>query len=75
MASPHIIRVPRTDEDGANVLGQVTASGSKPLNVKVVATEGEEPYVVKCEFPLFMRYVPVPRVLNEEWLNVIRATQ
>lgn len=50
MAASHIIRVPRTDEDGAFVLGEVTPSGSKPLNVKFVATEGEEPYVVKCEF-------------------------
>lgn len=49
MASSHIIRVARTDEEGAVVLGEVTPSGSKPLNVKFVATEGEEPYVVKCE--------------------------
>lgn len=50
MPSSHIIRIPRTDEEGAYVLGEVTPSGSKPLNVKFVATEGEEPYVVKCEF-------------------------
>lgn len=50
MVSSHIIRVPRTDEEGAFVLGEVTPSGSKPLNIKFVATEGEEPYVVKCEF-------------------------
>jgi hypothetical protein len=49
MVSSHIIRVARTDEEGAFVLGEVTPSGSKPLNVKFVATEGEEPYVVKCE--------------------------
>jgi hypothetical protein len=49
MAPSHIIRVPRTDEVGAFVLGEVTPSGSKPLNVKFVATEGEEPYVVKRE--------------------------
>lgn len=48
MAPSHIIRVPRTDEEGAFILGEVTPSGSKPLNVKLVATEGEEPYVVKC---------------------------
>jgi exosome complex RNA-binding protein Csl4 len=53
MASSHIIRIPRTDEEGSYVLGEVTPSGSKPLNVKFVATEGEEPYVVKCEFVRF----------------------
>ncbi|KAK4132999.1 hypothetical protein BT67DRAFT_457050 [Trichocladium antarcticum] len=46
-SSSHIVRVARTDEEGAFVLGAVTPSGSKPLNVKFVATEGEEPYVVK----------------------------
>lgn len=51
MAPSHIIRVPRTDEEGTFVLGEVTPSGSKPLNVKFVATEGEEPYVVKSECP------------------------
>ncbi|KAL2116831.1 hypothetical protein VTJ04DRAFT_8999 [Mycothermus thermophilus] len=45
--SSHIIRIPRTDEDGSFVLGEVTPSGSKPLNLKLVATEGEEPYVLK----------------------------
>jgi hypothetical protein len=54
MASSHIIRVPRTDEEGAFVLGEVIPSGSKPLNVKFVATEGEEPYVVKRESPFFL---------------------
>ncbi|KAK0705114.1 hypothetical protein B0H67DRAFT_371789 [Lasiosphaeris hirsuta] len=47
--APQIIRIPRTDadEDSAFILGQVTPAGSKPLNLKLVATEGEEPYVVK----------------------------
>lgn len=49
MVNSYITRVARTDEDGSFVLGEVTPSGSKPLNVKFVATEGEEPYVVKCE--------------------------
>ncbi|KAJ4307031.1 hypothetical protein N0V88_000406 [Collariella sp. IMI 366227] len=47
MGTSHIVRIARTDEEGAFVLGEVTPSGSKPLNVKFVATEGEEPYVVK----------------------------
>ncbi|KAK3387023.1 hypothetical protein B0H63DRAFT_146599 [Podospora didyma] len=54
MAAFQIIRIPRTDtseEEGAYILGQVTPSsssaGSKLLNLRFVATEGEEPYVVK----------------------------
>ncbi|KAM7209527.1 DNA repair protein XRCC4 [Naviculisporaceae sp. PSN 640] len=52
--SSQIIRIPRTDEagkDGSHVLGEVTATGgaSKPLNVKIVATEGDAPYTVKIK--------------------------
>ncbi|KAL2265555.1 hypothetical protein VTJ83DRAFT_6655 [Remersonia thermophila] len=47
MAPSHIIRIPRTDEEGSFILGEVAPSGSKPLNVKLVATEGEAPYVLK----------------------------
>lgn len=49
MVTSRIIRIPRTDEEGSFILGEVSSSGSKPLNVKFVATEGEEPYVVKRE--------------------------
>ncbi|KAK3683727.1 hypothetical protein B0T22DRAFT_258145 [Podospora appendiculata] len=51
MAPSQLIRIPRTDtgEDGAFILGEVTPTGSasKPLTVKLVATEGEEPYMLK----------------------------
>jgi len=61
-----IIRIPRTDtkdeEEAAFILGEVGPPGSKPLNVKVVATEGECPYVVKRKFLHFtlfpIRYPP-----------------
>ncbi|KAK0706559.1 hypothetical protein B0T26DRAFT_789687 [Lasiosphaeria miniovina] len=52
MAAFQIIRILRTDaadDEGVCVLGQVTPSGSKPLNVKLVVTEGEEPYAVKLK--------------------------
>ena len=55
-SSSLIIRVPRTDQEGAYILGEVTSTGSKPLNVKLVATEGEEPYAVKCKLSFFPRY-------------------
>lgn len=45
---PRIIRIPRTDTTGedAFILGEVTVTGSKPLSVRIIATEGEEPYVI-----------------------------
>ncbi|CCC07325.1 unnamed protein product [Sordaria macrospora k-hell] len=56
-SSSTIIRIPRTDTDQEDdfILGEVTHSGtggssargsSKPLNFKIVATEGEEPYAL-----------------------------
>ncbi|KAK3397123.1 hypothetical protein B0T20DRAFT_480709 [Sordaria brevicollis] len=57
-SSSTIIRIPRTDTDQEDdfILGEVTRSGAggssagrasaKPLNLKIVATEGEEPYAL-----------------------------
>ncbi|KAK3304411.1 uncharacterized protein B0T15DRAFT_512565 [Chaetomium strumarium] len=74
MPSSHIIRIPRTDEDGAFVLGEVTPSGSKPLNVKFVATEGEEPYVVKLRHDRIgdLRASSSP-CSSEEWERILKA--
>ncbi|KAK4237651.1 hypothetical protein C8A03DRAFT_44531 [Achaetomium macrosporum] len=74
MPSSHIIRIPRTDEDGAFVLGEVTPSGSKPLNVKFVATEGEEPYVVKLRHDRIgdLRASSSP-CSPEEWERILKA--
>lgn len=48
MPSSHIIHIPRTDAEGAFILGEVTSSGgSKPLNLKIDATEGDAAYSVK----------------------------
>ncbi|KAL2160346.1 hypothetical protein VTH06DRAFT_1519 [Thermothelomyces fergusii] len=74
MAASHIIRIPRTDEEDSFILGEVTPSGSKPLNVKFVATEGEEPYVVKLRHDriheLRASSSPCPA---EEWERILRA--
>ncbi|KAH6847924.1 hypothetical protein B0I37DRAFT_154205 [Chaetomium sp. MPI-CAGE-AT-0009] len=74
MVSSHIIRVPRTDEEGAFVLGEVTPSGSKPLNIKFVATEGEEPYVVKLRHDRIgeLRAASGP-CSSEEWESILKA--
>jgi len=53
--SSQILRIPRTDtgKDGDYILGEVTTSGSKSTSIKFVATEGEEPYVLKRKFFLY----------------------
>ncbi len=50
MASSRVLRVPQSEVDGAFVLVQVSSSGSKTLDLKLVATEGEAPYVIKRQF-------------------------
>ncbi|KAL2136717.1 hypothetical protein VTI74DRAFT_2128 [Chaetomium olivicolor] len=74
MGSSHIIRIARTDEEGAFILGEVTSSGSKPLNVKFVATEGEEPYVVKLRHDRIgdLRASNSP-CSPEEWESILKA--
>ncbi|KAL1884355.1 hypothetical protein VTK73DRAFT_49 [Phialemonium thermophilum] len=47
MSESHILRIPRSDEEGGYVLVQTTSSGPKVLDLKLVATEGFAPYVVK----------------------------
>lgn len=60
MASSRVLRIPQSEVDGAFVLVQVTSSGSKALDLKLVATEGESPYVVKRESSSLL---PITRLL------------
>lgn len=48
MATTRVIKLPRDDDESAHVLIQVASKGSKPLDVKLVGTEGEAPYVATC---------------------------
>ena len=49
MESLNILRIPSEEGNGGFVLVQVTSSGSKTLDVKLVATEGQAPYAAKCK--------------------------
>lgn len=51
MASGHVLRFPRSDSEGAFVIVQATPTRSKALDVKLVGTDGVEPYAVSREFP------------------------
>lgn len=58
MPTSHIIHIPRTDAEGAFILGEVTSSGgSKPLNLKIDATEGDAAYSVKRKHTPFFSQV------------------
>ncbi|KAG6033478.1 hypothetical protein E4U41_006902 [Claviceps citrina] len=44
MASQKVLKFPRTDQDSSFVLVHVAPRGSKPLDLKLVGTEGSAPY-------------------------------
>lgn len=45
----HILRVPRSDSEGDFVLINVASNGKSPLDLKLLATEGECPYITTSE--------------------------
>lgn len=45
MKEQAVLRVPRTDDDDAYVLVQVTSKGTKGLDFDLAATDGSYPYV------------------------------
>lgn len=49
MATFRVLKVPQSDNDKEFVLLQVSSSGKKPLDLKLIGTEGEAPYVVKIK--------------------------
>ncbi|OLN92124.1 hypothetical protein CCHL11_01491 [Colletotrichum chlorophyti] len=75
MASGHVLRFPRSDSEGAFVVIQTTPSrskGSKALDVKLVGTDGVEPYAVSLRHDK----VTSLRVKNspctdEEWVSIL----
>lgn len=50
MAPEKVLKIPRTDQDAAFVLVHVATKGSKPLDLKLVGTEGAAPYTCSREF-------------------------
>lgn len=49
MASEHVLRLPRTDSPGDYILLNTSSHGSNPLDLRLLATEGTEPYVKICK--------------------------
>lgn len=49
MASDHVFRIPRTDSPGEHILLNTTSNGSSALDLQLLATEGNEPYVKACK--------------------------
>ncbi|KAI4127321.1 MAG: hypothetical protein LQ347_004652 [Umbilicaria vellea] len=43
--SEHILRIPRSDNTGDYIILNVTSNGPSPLDLRLVATEGDAPYI------------------------------
>ncbi|WYZ36564.1 hypothetical protein EsH8_II_000070 [Colletotrichum jinshuiense] len=74
MTPEHVLRFPRSDSEGAFVIVQVTPTRSKPLDVKLVGTDGAEPYAVSLRHDK----VASLRVKNcpcaeDEWVSILAA--
>ncbi|TKW53385.1 hypothetical protein CTA1_11556 [Colletotrichum tanaceti] len=74
MAPANVLRFPRSDSEGGFVVIQVTPTPSNALDVKLVGTDGVEPYAVA----LRQDKVAALRVKNspcteEEWVSILTA--
>lgn len=58
MASTRILKFSQSENESSYVLVQVSSKGSKPLDLKLVGTEGEAPYVCSCELTVACVFVP-----------------
>ncbi|PHH89704.1 hypothetical protein CDD83_5455 [Cordyceps sp. RAO-2017] len=74
MTSSRVLSFPRSDRDSASVLVHVASVGKKPLDLKLLATEGEAPYVclLKHDRVASLRVKNCP-VSETEWEHILLA--
>ncbi|UKZ59112.1 uncharacterized protein TrAtP1_000430 [Trichoderma atroviride] len=69
-----VIKFPRDDDESAHVLIQVAQKGSKPLDVKLVGTEGEAQYVAILKHDrLASLQVSNCPVSESEWQSTLQS--
>ncbi|KAL9011253.1 MAG: hypothetical protein Q9173_003886 [Seirophora scorigena] len=75
MASEHVLRVPRTDSPGDFVLLKTCSSGSSPLDLNLLATEGTEPYVKTLKHSRIPKYrAKTNHLSDQQWEQVLHTT-
>ncbi|UNI20044.1 hypothetical protein JDV02_006172 [Purpureocillium takamizusanense] len=69
-----VLKFPRSDEESSSVLVQVTSSGRKALDLKLVATEVKAPYVctLKHDRVSSLRVKNCP-VSEKEWEHILES--
>ncbi|KAK4067866.1 hypothetical protein Trihar35433_6426 [Trichoderma harzianum] len=74
MAASRVIKLPRDDDESTYALIQVIQKGSKPLDVKLVGTEGEAPYVTSLKHDrVASLQVPNCPVSEAEWQAILQS--
>jgi len=72
LVQPRVLRIPRSDQPPAYVLVHVTRSGSAVLDLKLVATEGENPYAVTiCQSRVKQLRSKNYHGSDDEWVQIL----
>ncbi|KAL9002347.1 MAG: hypothetical protein Q9188_004720 [Gyalolechia gomerana] len=75
MASEHVLRLPRTDSPGDYILLNTSSHGSNPLDLRLLATEGTEPYVKILKHSRISKYRAKSNHLTDsQWEILLRST-
>ncbi|KAL7822510.1 hypothetical protein V8C26DRAFT_389172 [Trichoderma gracile] len=74
MTASRVVKLPRDDDESAYVLIQVVQKGPKPLDVKLVGTEGAAPYAatLKHDRVSSQRVANCP-VSESEWQTILQS--
>lgn len=75
MATEHILYLSRSDSDGEHVLVNVSSAGSSALDLKLLATEGESPYIATIRQSRISKLRDKRNQLSDDqWEDVLHST-
>ncbi|KAL8728766.1 MAG: hypothetical protein Q9181_005230 [Wetmoreana brouardii] len=75
MASDHVLRIPRTDSPGDYILLNTSSNGASPLDLKLLATEGTQPYLKNLKHSRIAKYRAKSNHLSDsQWESLLRST-
>ncbi|KAL8693086.1 MAG: hypothetical protein Q9218_002010 [Villophora microphyllina] len=75
MASDNVLRIPRGDNPGDYILLNTSSNGSLPLDLKLLATEGSQPYLKTLKHSRISKYRAKSNPLTDaQWETLLRST-
>ncbi|KAL9576967.1 MAG: hypothetical protein Q9212_006684, partial [Teloschistes hypoglaucus] len=74
MASEHVLRIVRSDSPGDYILLNTSSNGSSPLDLKLLATEGSQPYLKTLKHSRISKYRAKSNHLTDaQWESLLRS--